>query len=336
MRTSRLSKILMVMAAALMFSVVAMAAEPNIGPGVAFPKDGIVSDIKAGSVLFFNLYSSSASNQSAVNTKIEITNINPSQSVAVHLFFVDGDSCSPADYYFCLTPNQTYSFRASDYDPDTTGYIVAVAVNNLGCPIQFNYLIGAEYVKLASGHFTALNAESLAAVRPLTDLCDNNSSYQSVLNFNGDDYDRVPATLAIDNIPSRLDNNDTLVIINRAGGDLGLGVSTIGTLFGLLFNDVETPHSFSLSSNRCQYRFSFGETVPRTVPRVTSIIPSQRTGWAKFYSQNGAPLFGAVINRNTNSPTVASAFNGGHNLHKLTLTSTSYTIPVFPAACAFR
>lgn len=337
MRTSRhFSSILMVLAATLMLSVTAFAAEPNLGPGAAFPRDGAVSDVKAGSVLFFNLFSSSASNPVGVNTRIEVTNTNPSASVAVHLFFVDGETCSPADFYFCLTPNQTYVFRASDFDPDTTGYVVAIAVNNSGCPIQFNYLIGAEYVKLASGHSTSLNAESLAALRNLGDICNSANSFASVLNFNGVDYDFVPATLAIDNIPSRMDNNDTLIILNRPGGDLGLGASRIGTIFGLLYNDVEVAHSFSINSSLCQFRFSFGNPTPRTVPRFTSVVPTGRTGWVKFYSNTGAPIFGAMINYNPNTATSTSAFNGGHNLHKLTFTTSSFTVPVFPAACAFR
>jgi len=41
----------------------------------------------------------------------------------VHLFFVDGATCSIADSLVCLTPNQTASFLASDIDPGTTGYI---------------------------------------------------------------------------------------------------------------------------------------------------------------------------------------------------------------------
>ncbi len=45
-------------------------------------------------------------------------------------------------------------------------------------------------------------------------------------------------------------------------------------------------------------------------------------------------LFGVALNFNPNAATNTGAFNGGHNLHKLTLTpSASLTIPIFPPGC---
>jgi hypothetical protein len=41
-----------------------------------------------------------------------------------------------------------------------------------------------------------------------------------------------------------------------------------------------------------------------------------------------------MINANANAGAQANAFNGGHNLHKLTLSAAaSYTIPIFPPSC---
>src|SRR5215471_16008067 len=61
--------------------------------------------------------------------------------------------------------NQKASFTTSDADPGTRGYIVAVAVDGLtGCPANFNFLIGDEYVKYASGHAANLGAEAIAAI----------------------------------------------------------------------------------------------------------------------------------------------------------------------------
>jgi hypothetical protein len=57
----------------------------------------------------------------------------------------------------CLTANQTTTFLASEQDPGTTGYHLAIAVDGVnGCPINFNFLIGDEYIKLESGHFANL------------------------------------------------------------------------------------------------------------------------------------------------------------------------------------
>src|SRR5262249_36044409 len=88
-----------------------------VGPGNFFPATAALSDQKAGSVPFYNLYDSSATNASAQNTRISITNVNSSLDTAVHLFFVDRTSCSVADSFICLTPNQTAAFLVSDLDP---------------------------------------------------------------------------------------------------------------------------------------------------------------------------------------------------------------------------
>jgi hypothetical protein len=54
------------------------------------------------------------------------------------------------------------------------------------------------------------------------------------------------------------------------------------------------------------------------------------TGWMKFWSTNDIGILGAAINFNAG----ASGFNGGHNLHKLTLARPiAYAVPLFPAAC---
>ena len=132
---------------------------PTPGPGVADPATSELSDQKPGSVLIYNIYTSNATSPESQDTRINLTNIDPTRSAIVKLFFVDGASCSVADSFICLTPNQTASFRASDLDPDATGYIVAVAVDNQGCPINFNNLIGDAYVKFSTGHAANLAAE---------------------------------------------------------------------------------------------------------------------------------------------------------------------------------
>ena len=85
--------------------------------------------------------------------------------VYLHLFWIDGNTCTISDNFICLTANQTASVLASDLDPGTRGYLIAVAVDgDTGCPIEFNHLIGDAYVKLASGHQANLPAESIARV----------------------------------------------------------------------------------------------------------------------------------------------------------------------------
>jgi hypothetical protein len=307
---------------------------PAVGPGSIFPAASEVSDQKAGSVLAFNLYSSSIAAPNAQNTRIALTNTHPALPVAVHLFFVDGATCSIADSLVCLTANQTASFLASDIDPGTTGYIIAVASDAVtGCPINFNYLIGDAYVKLSSGHAANLAAEGFAALAGGLPTCDANS-VTTVLNFDGVSYNRVPRTLAASNIPSRADGNDTLLVLNRLGGSLVTGAATLTNLFGLLYDDAENPLSFNFSPGVCQFRSSLSNNFPRIAPRFDQFIPAGRSGWAKFYATGELGLLGAQLNYNPNAGTAANAFNQGHNLHKLTLTqSVQLTIPIFPPNC---
>jgi hypothetical protein len=51
-------------------------------------------------------------------------------------------------------------------------------------------------------------------------------------------------------------------------------------------------------------------------------------------SRLNCPPVGAALNYNPKAGAVANAFNQGHNLYKLTLTTgASVTIPVFPPSC---
>jgi len=286
-----------------------------------------------GSILFFNTYTSNAATPNTENTRVALTNTDPARKAIVHLFFVDGATCAAADAFICLTPNQTTSFLASDLDPGTTGYIVAVAIDDQGCPANFNHLIGDEYVKFASGHAANLAAESFQAIAGGLPKCDE-ASTTAAINFDGVSYSRAPRALAADNIPDRASGNDTLLIINRVGGNLGASAQTLGAIFGILYNDAEQGFSFSFNPGACQFRSILSNNFPRTTPRLEQIIPAGRSGWMKLWSSNDAGLLGAMINSNANAGANAGAFNQGHNLHKLTLTtSASFTIPVITPSC---
>jgi hypothetical protein len=253
------------------------------------------------------------------------------------LYFVSA-GCAIADSYICLTATQTASFLASDVDPGVKGYIVAVAVDGvLGCPIAFNWLIGDEYVKFATGHAANLGAVAFAALyNGILPGC-NADSFTATVRFNGvvgNGYNAAPAVVALDNIGSRADGNDTMIILNRVGGNLGIGASSLGSLFGLLYDDAENVLSFSVTGG-CQLMSSISNNFPRTTPRFETFVPAGRTGWIKIYNQTGAVgILGAAINFNANAASSAGAFNGGHNLHHLTLNcNQAYTVPVFPPSC---
>ena len=335
MTSRKLTQMFLALAALVMMAMSALA-----DPGQVIPSD-VVSDQKAGSVLIYNLYASSSTDPSKENTRINITNTDDKDGVFVHLFFVDGGSCSVADSYICLSKSQTTSILASDVDPDTRGYIVAVAVNDNGTPRNFNKLIGDEYVKLASGHAANLGAEAIEAINPALILRDgagavtfdpfNAAEMTFTLAFDGIHYGLMPRVLALDNIASAKDGNDTLLVVNRVGGSLVNGAASIGTLFGILFDELEAGYSFNVAGG-CQLRATLSDSFPRTTPRFTNVIPAGSTGWMKFWTTSGNAIMGAAINKNTS--TSATSFNGGHNLHKLTYGASGYTIPVFTAMCS--
>jgi len=312
-------------------------APPNCSeaiPGAPLPSQSAVSDQKPGSVLLFNFYTSNATSSNSENTRVSLTNTHLSNTAFVHLFFVDGSNCSVADAFICLTPNQTTSLLISDLDPGVSGYLVAVASDrSTGLPSSFNHLIGDEYVKLSSGHAANLGAEAFAALSPNPAGNDQTAS-TARLNFDGVSYNQAARALAVDNIPDRASGNNTLLIVNAFGGNLATGASTLGAIFGLVYDDTESAFSFNLTSSACQLRSALSANFPRTTPRFDQVIPAGRSGWMKFWAMNDAALSGAVINFNENAGRSAMSYNQGHNLHKLTFTGTaSLTIPVFPASC---
>lgn len=294
----------------------------------AVPAVSIISNPSVtGSVLVFPLYTSAVNNFAAVNTRLNFTNTDATRLAYVHVFFVSNRDCTVADSVFCLTPNQTASFLASDFDPDTTGYVIAVAVDARGCPINFNHLMGSEFVKLASGHTANLQAQTITALPTGVFTC-NATDTTTTLKFDGVQYSLLPHTLAVNNLASPLEGNDTLLILDRIGGDLYNGAAArLSTLAGLVYNDREIGYSFVQSAGQCQLIQRLNNGFPRTSPPLGQIIPVGRTGWLRFNQSDNGAMIGAVINLNP------KGFNQGHYLHVLRYTSATLTIPVYAPSC---
>ncbi len=152
MRTShKLTRLILALTTLVVFSALAMAQTP--------PVNTQVSDQKAGSVLVYPYYISSTG-QIKSDTRISITNTsgylgNAAQQLAnlarVHIFLLNGATCTQADLFVCLTPNATATFKTSEYDPDNSGYVIAVAVDANGQPMANNVLIGNAFVNDLTG-----------------------------------------------------------------------------------------------------------------------------------------------------------------------------------------
>ncbi len=173
-----------------------------------------------------------------------------------------------------LTPNQTTSFYASDFDPGVSGYLIAIAVNcQTGQPAAFNYLIGDEFVKFASGHAANLGATAVSALIPNPGVA-NGGSFRSDILFDDVHYNLLPCIVALDNIPSTADGNSTLLILNSIGGNLTESATNIGALFGYLYDDLENSFSFSSLQNTCQFKVVLSNSFP---PHVQPVLHRRRS-----------------------------------------------------------
>lgn len=274
-----------------------------------------ISDMKPGSVLFYSRYSSNPVNPAMGDTQINITNVSQTTATNVHLFMVDGATCSIADSFIGLTQNQTASFLVSDFDPGITGYIVAVATN--GGPNQFNNLIGSEYIRETNGTTAYLQAIGVAKRSAGPAATDANG--QAVLNFNGVDYEQLPSALAVDSFNSQTSDTNYLSIFSPPN-DLVIGGAVSTSVFTLLYNDAEVAISSSFTVN-C-YRYESFVSLFNRGGGINRHVPSGRTGWIRL-SSSSRPILGSMFGK-------GPVFTGGHNLHAIQLLgSYSITVPSF-------
>jgi len=276
-----------------------------------------------GSLLVWPYYVSSVTN-STIDTRINLINFDDQRAAFVHLFFIDGASCSVADRYICLTAAQRVSFSVRDEDPGIRGFLVAVVVDFNGCPRQ-GLVYGDAFVR-NNEQVGAYQATHFGLLRPV--LCDPNSPSVQ-LNLDGVDYAKAFGTVILPTLLNPAQGTTTTVLV-RVGGDLHSTIGPIGTLFGVLYNDVEEAVSYTLNGG-CQYIFNFGQPDPRTVPRFPVFIPQGTTGWSRLWSVStpqrglaGIFLITAAGNENVRA---------GYSIPAGSLVNTSFILPVFPPSC---
>ncbi len=279
-----------------------------------------VSDQKAGSLLVFPYYVSQAAEQK--DTRLTISNIGE-QKATIHIFFIDGMSCHQADQFLCLTPNASFSFKASEYDPEATGWLLAVAVDNQGRPVQNNVLIGNAFVQDGL-YVDNYGAESFRANSALVATLNNDTA---TLFFDNASYDAVPNQFAIE-LQSPADAAGQRVVTVGLSGDLTTskmsGATQVST--AQVINGNEKPFgSFSAwLLGSCQAQATISTTSPRVPNGMNVMIPSGQVGTMKLNIGAGV---GLLLTPRT------AAWKGIRTLHKTGLTTTTLTIPVLVPVC---
>ena len=245
----------------LTLTAIAYGAVPGAGNrGMENSRRFSLSERGPSSVLVFNLYASSATDPGKQDTSFSITNANNEKTAFVHLFLVSG-SCTVADAYICLTKNQTVSFLASDIDPGITGYAIALATDDAGCPVSFNHLLGSEFVKLESGHAANLPADGYAALFNGKLPGCSSTATTAAISLDGTWYSAAARVLAADKLFSLADGNRTLLIVNSLEGNLAIGMQPIRDIEGTLYDDAETGIAFSATA-ACQLNAALSNNFP--------------------------------------------------------------------------
>ena len=293
-----------------------------------------VSDTKAGSVLVFPYYTSTIGGGS--DTRITISNLGATTAnlfqaenvvvldpaTYVHLFLIDGTTCQQADFFLCLTPNASFSFKTSEYDPGNTGYLLAVAVNNQGVPIRNNGLIGNAFVntpQFADNYGAEAFWANSATVATVT-------GNTATLLFDNVGYDAVPKQFAVE-IQSPLDAAGQLIVTAGLSGDLTTGQVTgaaqVGT--GQAFNEKEVFASFNgWLTGTCQARATISTASPRVPNGLGNLIKTGQAGSLKF---NVGGAAGLLLTPRT------ATWKGIRTLHKTQTVATTLTIPIFIPVC---
>ena len=337
-------------------ALIVLAASAFAGPA---PTNIGVSDQKAGSFLAFPYYNSRAGS----DTRLTISNVGD-KTVAVHMFFIGAD-CNQADQTVCLTANASATFLASEYDPENTGYLLAVATApdstsftsiagplgvppagpiQAGCPVQYNGLIGNAFVN--DGNYVgnygaeAFWLHSTPNGTAANGVVCNTNDWTATLTFNGNcgvgGYDMQPNQFVAE-IQSPNDSVGQRII--SAGLNGGLSASGAFTLngaqqvgIGVAYNDGEKAGSFSSPfAGSCLRSFIINPTTPRVPGGLGSITGVNNnalipSGRTGTIKFNTAGSVGLILTPRQGT----NKWTGIRTLHKTSVLPTaSLTIPIF-------
>jgi hypothetical protein len=184
-------------------TMVQSSDQPIIGPGIpqtgsAAPQSAL-SNLKAGSVLFFPTYLSSSTDPSQINTIITLTNTNPRDGITVRLAWIH--DCQVDNTFVSLAGNQTQTLLASLENPGKSGYLMALAINPNGIPTQFNWLIGSASLRNGQGYTATYSAIGIA--KRSGGAVQSTDMTVVPMVFNDVQYDRLPEQVALDHLQNQ-------------------------------------------------------------------------------------------------------------------------------------
>ncbi|HMV46700.1 MAG TPA: hypothetical protein PKA34_28860 [Blastocatellia bacterium] len=250
---------------------------------------------------------------------MNVTNTHLSEGVRLQLAFINGESGQVSGYWQEVLPGMTIRLQMSRIDPGVTGYAVIVAVNEDGCPINFNHLIGSAHIKLATGHTANLNAVGFSAL--YHDVLPGCGATTPVnLAFDGINYSQAPETLGLDNIVNPAEGIQTLLVVNSLNGNLFTGITKLGALHGRLHAETGSEIAFS-SEAGAQLQVRLSDDFPNITPKFSEWIYPGSSGWMRLTTANQHAITGAAITFHSSTDTAQEYFNGGRNLHHLKLTN---------------
>lgn len=291
----------------------------------------LLGDQKPGSILFFNRYTSSASNPAREDTMLNLTNTNPSTSTFVRMFLVNGTTCEVQRIDLCLAARQTVSYQMSDLDPGIKGYIVAVATNQAGEPVNFNWLTGNTMVKQGAANalvpFTTTISAFAVAKRSAGEVKAGTNN-EAELIFDDAQYDRLPMQSAFDGIRSQANSaNLTTLAMYRPLPSLSTGTANATIqITGWSVNGANQVISSTTNlTTACYGDFSVGALRLSPTP-IGQLLPAGSTGWFGVATSDSQPLMGVQIN--------SGPFNGGGNARSLSyVTDYRIKVPVATMTC---
>ena len=320
----KLTRIFLALASLVSLVALSFGQVPTVGAGNVPVNQIEVSDQKPGSILVYPYYTSNS--QTKADTRVTLTNLGQA-NIGVHVFFLRGSDCQQSDQFICLTKGASIAFKMSEQDPETTGYVVAVAVDAMGQPISWNALIGNAFVN-SGDNVGNYGAEAFAhSFRAGFITAPVNQAGTANLNFNGVEYDRAADQFAVE-IQSPNDATGQAVVHASLNGDINAAsvssISQSGT--GLVVRGDEKQGSFvRFISGNCQSFNMINATTPRVPTGLGVFLAKGSIGTLTYATANAS--VGLLITPKTN------AWSGIRTLHKTRTKSSTLTIPVFMPVC---